>query len=161
MHGSCAGGGLALSLCCDIRVAGESSKFVASFINIGLSGCELGTSFYLQRLVGLTHASELLLTGDTIDAQRAERINLVNAVVEDKEVMNRSLAIAKKMVNASPLGLKLTKRQVRNASEVMSLHAALHSEDVGQVLCLNDKETMDLMRAKTEKFVAKFSKSKL
>mmetsp|Transcript_11118 Transcript_11118/g.13448 ORF Transcript_11118/g.13448 Transcript_11118/m.13448 type:complete len:279 (+) Transcript_11118:72-908(+) len=156
VHGACAGGGMSLALAADIRIAAKNMKMNAAFLTIGMSGCELGTSFYLPRLVGLSHASEILMTGDAITASRALEINLVNYVTENVDEMDiKAVSIAKRMLKASPLGLKQTKQQLRAASEGSSLRATLHSEDVGQVLCLNDEETAAIVNERCEPFIAK------
>ena len=82
VNGPAAGAGLALALMADLRVASSEASFVSAFVRIGLSGGDIGMSWLLPRLVGMTHASEMLLTGEAVDAEKAERIGLVNAVVE-------------------------------------------------------------------------------
>jgi len=84
------------------------------------------------------------------------QINLVNYVTENTDEMDiKAVSIAKRMLKASPLGLKQTKLQLRAASESTSLKATIHAEDVGQVLCLNDEETSKIVQQKCEPFIAK------
>src|SRR5262249_1265741 len=78
VRGAASGGGFAIALASDVRVAGESARMNAAFIRLGLSACDVGVSYFLPRLVGASVASELLLTGDFIDAARAERTGLVS-----------------------------------------------------------------------------------
>jgi len=73
VHGPACGGGFALALAADVRIAGESARMNAAFIRLGLSACDVGVSYFLPRLVGASVAAELLLTGNFIDAARAER----------------------------------------------------------------------------------------
>jgi len=81
VHGPACGGGFALALAADVRVAGESARMNAAFIRLGLSACDVGVSYFLPRIVGASVAAELLLTGNLIDATRAERVGLVSLVV--------------------------------------------------------------------------------
>jgi enoyl-CoA hydratase len=155
VHGSAAGGGFALALAADVRVAGESAKFIPSFLNIGLSGCEMGTSFFLPRFVGLSNASMILMAGDAVSASEAYRMGLVSRVVPDRELLAACMQVARKMTGASPLGLVLTKRQLCAASDSSaSLAATLHTEDVRQLLCLNDPRTIAFTAEKSKKFVS-------
>ena len=86
IRGPVAGGGFALALACDVRIAGESARFNAAFIRIGLSACDMGVSYFLPRAVGSSVASELMLTGRFINAQRAFATGLVSELMPDGEV---------------------------------------------------------------------------
>ncbi len=161
-HGAAAGGGFALLLHSDIRLCSMDAKMNAAFIRIGLSGCELGTSFYLPKIVGLSNASEILMTGDDIDPKRAYEMGLVSHLLKDKEELkSKAFEIAGKMLRTSPLGLTLTKRQLRSAADGGSLESVMHSEDVRQVLCLNDPDTINFTKTKTSKFTKKRPESKI
>jgi enoyl-CoA hydratase len=92
VNGPASGGGLALALAADIRVAAASATFNAAFVRIGLSGCDIGVSWLLPRLIGAGRSHELLLTGRLVDAAEADRIGLVNRVVPDGEVLAAALA---------------------------------------------------------------------
>src|SRR3954469_12668027 len=91
INGPAAGFGLALALGCDIRYAAESAVFRAAFINIGVSNCDMGTSWLLPRLIGASRSHELMLTGRRFDAQEALRIGLVADVVADDGLADRAL----------------------------------------------------------------------
>ncbi len=86
IHGPACGGGFAFALASDIRIAGESARMNAAFIRIGLSACDMGVSYFLPRLVGTSIASELMLTGRFIHADRALATGLVSEVVPDAEL---------------------------------------------------------------------------
>src|SRR5215204_254130 len=86
VHGPASGGGFALALASDIRIAGGSARMNAAFIRIGLSACDVGVSYFLPRLVGTSVASELMLTGRFIHAQRALATCLVSEVVPDDQL---------------------------------------------------------------------------
>src|SRR2546421_5048761 len=86
VNGAAAGGGLALALGSDIRIAGASARFNVAFVRIGLSGCDIGVSWMLPRLIGASRAWELMLTGRIIESVEADRIGLVTRVVGDDEL---------------------------------------------------------------------------
>ena len=108
IQGPACGGGFAFALASDIRIAGESARMNAAFIRIGLSACDMGASYFLPRLIGTSIASELMLTGRFIDAQRALRTNLVSEVVPDAELQNAAQSYINDMLTTSPMGLRLT-----------------------------------------------------
>jgi len=135
VHGAACGGGFALALASDIRLAGRSARMNAAFSRIGLSGCDVGVSYLLPRLAGASAAAELLLTGDFIDAQRALALGLVSRVVEDEDLQAAAEPIIASMLRASPLGLQMTKEVLRIAIDAPSLEAAIALEDRTQVLC--------------------------
>src|SRR5215470_1101546 len=83
VQGAAAGGGFALALAADIRIATKSARMNCAFIKLGLGGCDIGTSYFLPRLVGVSVASELILTGRFIGAERAFAVGLVSELVED------------------------------------------------------------------------------
>lgn len=134
VHGAACGGGFALALAADVRVAGESARMNAAFIRIGLSACDVGVSYFLPRLVGASVASELLLTGSFIDAARAERTGLVSRVVPDAELDAAAASLAADMLRNSPLGLRLTKECLKHALDAGSLEAVVAMEDRNQIL---------------------------
>ncbi|MGH8598067.1 MAG: enoyl-CoA hydratase-related protein, partial [Gammaproteobacteria bacterium] len=96
VNGHAAGAGCNLALSCDIVVAGQSAKFNQAFVKIGLSP-DCGGTYFLPRLVGWKRAAEMLMTGDVVDATRAEQIGMINRVVPDDEVMTEALGIATKL----------------------------------------------------------------
>src|SRR5437868_13052175 len=85
VQGAAAGGGFALALAADIRIASKSARMNCAFIKLGVGGCDIGTSYFLPRLVGVSVASALILTGRFINAERALAAGLVSEVVEEGE----------------------------------------------------------------------------
>jgi enoyl-CoA hydratase len=134
VHGPACGGGFALALAADVRIAGASARMNAAFIRLGLSACDVGVSYFLPRLVGASVAAELLLTGNFIDAARAERTGLVSRVVPDGELEASARAMAQDMLRNAPLALRLTKECYRHALDAGSLEAVIALEDRNQVL---------------------------
>ena len=112
VNGPAAGFGLALALGCDIRYASSDAVFRAAFINIGVSNCDMGTSWLLPRLIGASRAHELMLTGRRVDAEEALRIGLINEVVPHAELMARAETIARHIVKMPPVALRMMKEFV-------------------------------------------------
>ena len=135
VHGPACGGGFALALAADVRIAGESARMNAAFIRIGLSACDVGVSYFLPRLVGVSLASELLLTGRFINAQRALASGLVSEVTPDAEMERAARQLVDEMLLTSPLGLRLTKECLNASIDAGSLEQVIAMEDRNQVLC--------------------------
>jgi len=135
VHGAACGGGFALALGADVRLAGESARMNAAFIRIGLSACDVGVSYFLPRMVGASVAAELLLTGNFIDAARAERLGLVSRVVRDADLPAAAQAMADDMLRNSPIGLRLTKECLNASLDAGSLEQVIAMEDRNQILC--------------------------
>ena len=114
VNGPAAGGGLALALASDIRIAATSAKFNVAFVRIGLSGCDIGVSWMLPRLIGASKAFELLLTGRIIDAEEADRIGLVFQVVHDGTVVEAAIATARRIAARAGTRCPTTSRPARS-----------------------------------------------
>jgi enoyl-CoA hydratase/carnithine racemase len=140
VHGPACGGGFALALASDIRIAGESARMNAAFIRIGLSACDIGVSYFLPRLVGVSVASELLMTGRFIGAERALRVGLVSEVVPDAQLDEAARNYIDDLLTTSPLGLRLTKECLNMSVDAGSLEAAIAMEDRNQILCTQTED---------------------
>jgi enoyl-CoA hydratase len=151
VHGAACGGGFALALAADVRIAGESARMNAAFIRIGLSACDVGVSYFLPRLVGASVAAELLLTGNFIDAVRAERLGLVSRVVPDAELEAAARVLAHDMLRNTPLGLRLTKECLKLSIDAPSLEAAIAMEDRNQILAAQTGDFAEGVAAFLEK----------
>ncbi|MAW27662.1 MAG: enoyl-CoA hydratase [Gammaproteobacteria bacterium] len=134
INGPASGGGFGLALASDIRIATPSVRMNAAFIRIGLSACDVGVSYFLPRLVGSSLASELLLTGNYIDADRALMSGLVSSVVEVDHLMDKGLQMAKDILRNSPIGVRLTKDCLNMSIDAPSLDAVIAMEDRQQIL---------------------------
>ncbi len=128
----------------------------AAFIRIGLSACDVGVSYFLPRIVGASVASELLLTGNFIDAPRAERVGLVSRVVPDAELEAAARAMAEDMVRNSPIGLRLTKECLKHSIDAPSLEAAVAMEDRNQILAAQTGDFREGVMAFLQKRPATF-----
>ena len=151
IQGPACGGGFAFALASDVRIAADNARMNAAFIKLGLSACDMGTSYFLPRLVGTSVASELMLTGKFIDAERSLRTNLVSEVVPEAELLATAKAYAEEMLLASPMGLRLTKEGLNVAIDAPGLEAAIAIENRNQVLCSRTADAKEGMRAFIEK----------
>jgi enoyl-CoA hydratase len=156
VQGAASGGGFALALGADVRLAGESARMNAAFIRIGLSACDVGVSYFLPRMVGASIAAELLLTGNFVDAARAEKIGLVSRVVPDAELEATARALASDMLRNSPLGVRLTKECLNVSLDAGSLEQVIALEDRNQILCTRSEDFREGVRAFLEKRPAKY-----
>jgi len=134
IHGHAIGGGFSLALACDVRIAGESARMNAGYIRIGLSGCDMGSSYFLPRLIGFSRAAEYLYTGRVIDAASADRFGLVSKVVPDDKLEATALELAEEMLQNSPFGLRMTKEAYNLNVDAPSLESALNIENRNQAL---------------------------
>ena len=150
VNGPATGGGLALVAGSDIRLASESAKFNAAFIRIGLSGCDIGLSWLLPRLVGAGRAHELMLTGRIFDAEEAARIGLVLNVVPDEDLLQTALEMAELVLRNSPMAVRMTKEVMWSALEIPSQQAVIDLENRTQVMLLQTNDFQEAMRAFVE-----------
>src|SRR4051795_11710768 len=157
VNGPAAGFGMALALGSDIRYAARSAVFRAAFLNIGVSNCDMGTSWLLPRLIGASRSHELMLTGRRVDAEEAERIGLVAAVVEDDELERRALEGAEQIAASAPWGVRLTKRGMWAALEIPSEQAAVEYEDRQQIMSTYGRAPAEAVTAFLEKRTAEFA----
>ena len=151
VNGPAAGGGFALALASDVRVASESARFNVAFIRIGLSGCDVGVSYFLPRLVGAARAAELMLTGRLIDAAEAERIGLVFQVVPDGQVVDAALEVADRILANSPFGVFMTKEVMWANLDAPSLQSAMDLENRTQIMTTFTDDMREAMTAFVEK----------
>jgi enoyl-CoA hydratase len=157
VNGPATGGGLALALACDVRVAAESARFNVAFIRVGLSGCDIGVSYLLPRLVGASRAFELMLTGRMVDAAEADRIGLVSRVVPDGQVVDAALETAELIRANTPFGVWMTKEVMWSNLETSSLQAAIDLENRTQLLSSYTGDMREALAAFLEKRPPRFS----
>ncbi len=157
VNGPAAGGGFALVLGSDIRIAANTARFNAAFIRIGLSACDIGTSWLLPRLVGAARAQELMLTGRIFDADEAERIGLVTDCVPDSALLDRAYEKAAEIMLNSPIGVALTKEGMWSALEIPGLQAAIDMENRQQIMATFSDDAQETLRARTEKRAPRYS----
>jgi enoyl-CoA hydratase/carnithine racemase len=157
VNGPAAGFGMALALGCDIRFAAREAVFRVAFINIGVSNCDMGTSWLLPRLIGASRSHELMLTGRRVGADEALQIGLVADVVAAEELPARALQAAEQIAALAPWGVRLTKRGIWAALEIPSEQAAVEYEDRQQILSTFGTAPPEAIAAFLEKRPAEFA----
>ncbi len=151
VNGPAAGGGFALVLGSDIRIAAASARFNAAFIRIGLSACDIGTSWLLPRLIGAARAQELMLTGRLFDAEEAARIGLVTEVVANDALLDVAYAKADEIMLNTPFGVALTKEGMWSALEIPGMQAAIDLENRQQIMASATADHREAMQAFLER----------
>ena len=151
VNGPAAGGGFALVLGSDVRIAATSARFNAAFVRIGLSACDIGTSWLLPRLVGAGRAHELMLTGRIFDAEEAARIGLVLETVPDGVLLDRVLEEAELIMRNSPMGVHMTKEVMWSALEIPGQQAAIDLENRTQIMVSQTADHPEAMTAFLER----------
>lgn len=151
LRGAACGGGFSLALACDVRLAAPSARMNVAYVKLGVSGCELGTSFHLPRTVGASVANELMLTGRFIGADRALAAGLVSAVVDEDHLDDAGREMAADMLAASRIGLRKTKETIERVTRIGDLDAALDLEEQAQRDCMRDPAFMEAVSSFSQK----------
>jgi enoyl-CoA hydratase/carnithine racemase len=157
IHGPAVGGGLALALAADIRLAAPTAKLSCAFVKVGLSVGELGTSWQLTRLIGSGRAAELAYTGRIVEAEEAARIGLVNRIVPSETLFEEAFAVAAAISANSPGGVRMSKRAIQRNQEIASYSAALELENRGQALLTRAEDMPEALAAFTERRAPNFT----
>jgi enoyl-CoA hydratase len=134
VNGPAVGAGLALCLASDVRIAGRSASFANAAIQLGLSGAEMGMSYFLPRIVGLSVAADWMLTGRPVDAEEAFRHGLVSQLVDDDALVDRAVELAAGIATLAPLAVRMTKRALQAGTDAPGLAVALELENRNQVI---------------------------
>ena len=155
LNGTTCGAGAAIALACDFRIAAPTAKCAFLFTKVGLSGADMGACFLLPRVVGWTKATELLMTGEFIDANEAARIGLYNEVVPADKLMARAGELASKLAAGPAFGIAMTK-ELLNRALSFDLETALEAEAQAQAICMQHPDFAESYKAWTEKRPPKF-----
>ncbi len=155
LNGVAAGAGAVIALASDLRLAARNAKIAFLFTKVGLAGADMGAAFLLPRVVGLARASELLMLGDAIDAETAERWGLYNRVFAPEDLAKEAEAWLARLVSGPRMGLGVTKDAL-NREMAMSLEAALEAEAQAQALCMGHKDFHEGFAAFMEKRPLRF-----
>ena len=150
VHGPAYGAGLALALASDVLLVGSTARLSAAFIKVGLSGCDMGVSYFLTRALGLSLASEIMLTGDPISAERAVALGLASRMVADDELEPAAVQLAERMLANTPFGLRMRKECLRFSFDAPGLEAAIAMEDRNQMLA-SGQDALEAFKAAREK----------
>jgi enoyl-CoA hydratase/carnithine racemase len=152
LNGVTAGAGACIALASDIRIANEDARIAFLFVKVGLAGTDMAASYLLPRVVGLSKATEMLFTGDFVNAAEAERIGLYNRVVPADELVKTTSDFAEQLARGPAFALGKTKEMLNREFD-MDLQTALESEAQAQAVCMQHPD----YREAYEAFVAKRS----
>ncbi len=151
INGAASGVGFALILSSDIRIVSNRARFNNAFINVGFSGSDLGSSYHLPRLIGMSRAAEIMYTGRFINAEEAEKIGLVSRIVEEEKLFDSALELAEGLLKKSPLGLRMTKQAINLSLDSPSLETLIQLENRAQMLCSTSEDMMEGIQAFLQK----------
>ena len=149
VNGVAAGAGSVLALASDFRLLARSAKFSFLFTRVGLAGADMGAAYLLPRLIGLGRASELLILGDEVDAQRAVEIGLALRVVDDAQLSEEATELARRLADGPALAHATTKILLSRESD-MSLHDAIEMEALAQALLMKSEDFSEFYAAWSE-----------
>jgi enoyl-CoA hydratase len=156
VNGVAYGGGLSLAMAADIRIAAASATFCSAFIRTGLTGTDIGISYLLPKLIGVSRAFDMILTGRSVDAAEAERMGIVSRVVPEGAALAAALETARTIASYSRSGLLMTKEVLWANVDVDSMSAAIALENRNQMLAARSPEFQEYMTAFKEKRNADF-----
>jgi len=150
LNGTTCGAGAVIAAACDVRIAAESARIAFLFTKVGLSGADMGAAWLLPRIVGLGHATEILMGGEFLSADRAREIGLYNRVVPDGELAAATAEWARSLSRGPSMGLAVTKRML-NAEASMTLAEAMQAEGWIQAECMKHPDYREAYEAFVEK----------
>ncbi|HEY8546957.1 MAG TPA: enoyl-CoA hydratase-related protein [Acidimicrobiales bacterium] len=147
VHGPAVGGGLSLAAACDVRIADPTAVFAVAFLRVGLTGGDMGTSYFLPKAIGASAAAELLYTGRDFDAAEALDLRFVSRVTEPGGDIAAAVEVGARIVANSPMGVRLTKEGVNASLSGAPLATALTLENRAQLLCMFTEPFEDAVAA--------------
>ena len=156
VNGIAAGAGAVLALAADFRILAATARFAFLFTKVGLTGADMGVAHLLPRVVGFGRATELLMLGDTIDAETAERYGLAYRVVPPERLAEETAALARRLADGPAQALGMTKRMLEHEWGI-ALAAAIEAEAQAQALLLMGEDHKEFYRAFTEKRPPRFT----
>jgi len=143
INGAASGAGFALALASDVRIASESARLNNAFIKVGFSGADLGVSYFLPRLIGMSRAAEILYTGRFIDANESKKIGIVSKICKESELLEEAFEVAENFLEKSPLGLRMTKQAINATMDSPSFDTIAQIENLTQMLCSTSPDIME------------------
>lgn len=155
VNGIAAGAGAVIALACDIRIAAESARFAFLFPRVGLPSTDLGACWLLPRVVGVGRAAELLLLGNTIGAQEADRIGLVNRVVPDDQLKQETSKLSSRLAGLAPISQAMTKEAIYKELS-MDFDAAIDYEGWQMSLAFHTEDSKEGQAAVGQKRPPKY-----
>lgn len=152
VNGAATGGGLSIAIACDMRIGTEHARFACSYLNLGLGGADVGSSYFLPKIVGPAYAADMLYSGRIVDADEAREMRLITKITSQEELLPAAFGVAEGMVRkASPMGLRLTKQVLNETVNGIPLETALKLENRNQILASQTADAREARQAWSEK----------
>lgn len=155
LHGVVCGAGAVIAAACDVRLAAPDARIAFLFPKVGLSGADMGAAWLLPRLIGYGRASELLLTGDFVDAATAERIGLFNRVVPAESLLAEAQTLARRIADGPAFAHAMTKKMLDYEQHV-DFATAIEAEAQAQAICMQHPDFREAYEAHVEKRAPRF-----
>jgi enoyl-CoA hydratase/carnithine racemase len=155
LNGTVAGAGAVIACACDLRIAAPTARIAFLFTRVGLSGADMGASWLLPRIVGLGHASALLLGGEFISAEEAWRIGLYNQIVAAEQLSMAANELAKRMARGPRFALEISKDALEREA-AMDLSSAIEHEAQIQAVCMQHPDFREAYEAFRDKRAPRF-----
>jgi enoyl-CoA hydratase/carnithine racemase len=149
VNGVAAGAGSVIALAADFRLLARSASFAFLFTKVGLAGADMGSAYLLPRIVGLGRATELLVLGDKVDSEQAERVGLATQVVDDDALPAAAQALARRLADGPALAYSTTKVLLTRELD-MDLGSAIELEAVTQALLMKSDDHREFYAAWAE-----------
>ncbi len=156
VQGAASGAGFAFVMASDIRIASGAARFNNAFIKLGFSGCDMGSSYFLPRLIKYSRAAEIIYTGRFFDAKEALRIGFVSKIVDEEKLFDSGMQLAEQMLLKTPLGLRYTKEALNISMDAPNLETMISLENRNQMLCGVSNDVMEGVQSFFEKRPPKF-----
>lgn len=151
VNGHAIGAGFAIAAACDLRVVGDNAKFADGFVRRGISGCELGLSYFLPKLVGASRAFDWMMTGRRVDAQEALAAGLASQVTPADKTVDRALELSADIAGLAPMAVSMTKEVMWANLHASSLDHALALESRTQAMTRTTSDAAEARQSFLEK----------
>lgn len=138
-QGNVVGGGLGLALSCDFRIGTDTSRYCTPFVKLALAGCDMSAGYFLPRIVGLTHATDMMMTARFVEAEEARQIGLISRLVPAAELDDAVFSLAKQFAQGPDGALAFTKHAIRRSLD-RDMAAEFDYEIFVQVQCLQSAD---------------------
>ena len=156
VQGPAAGAGYSIALASDVRIASPKATFINAVINLGLPGVDVGNSYFLPRLIGLSRAAALLYSGKPLEVKKALQYGLISKIVEENELFDTGLELAETFLQKSPLGLRMTKEAINLSMDSPSLDTIIQLENRSILVCSSSKDINEGSSAFLQKRTPKY-----
>ena len=157
VQGPAAGAGYSITLASDVRIASPRATFINAVINLGLPGVDVGNSYFLPRLIGMSRATALLYSGKPLEAEKALSYGLISRIVDEEKLFDAGLEMSEKFLQKSPLGLRMTKEAINFSMDSPSMETIIQLENRSILVCSTSKDINEGSSAFLQKRTPKYS----